>query len=86
MIPTFAGGAAFLLHHPRKKAAEAGSSARGSGALLGFADVTVELTRFGRLKSDSHRRLALAGHIALAVLTAAVVVLAVFVFITKPFK
>lgn len=54
---TAAGAAVLLLHHPRKKPAEAGSTARGSGALLGFVDVAVELTRYSRLKSDAHRRL-----------------------------
>ena len=55
-----AGVAVLLLHHPRKKAAEAGSSARGSGALLGFVDVNAELTRYSKLKSDAHRRLLVA--------------------------
>ncbi len=54
---TSAGAAVLLLHHPRKKASEAGSSARGSGALLGFADVLMELSRYGKLKSDARRRL-----------------------------
>ena len=45
-----------LLHRLRKQAAEAGSTACGSGALLGFVDITVELTRYGRLTSDEHRR------------------------------
>lgn len=54
---TCAGCAVLLLHHPRKKAAEAGSMARGSGALPGFADVTIELTRYSRYKSDAARRL-----------------------------
>ena len=34
----------------------------------------------------TYRRIALAGHVALAVLAVAVIALAVFVFITKPFK
>lgn len=50
------GAAVLLLHHPRKKPSEPGSSARGSGALLGFVDIVLELTRYGRLRSDSHRR------------------------------
>lgn len=54
---TTAGCAVLLLHHPRKKAAEAGSIARGSGALLALVDVAIELTRYSRLKSDAHRRL-----------------------------
>lgn len=54
---TTAGAAVLLLHHPRKKPSEVGSSARGSGALLGFADVLMELSRYGKLKTDAHRRL-----------------------------
>jgi len=57
---TSAGAAVLLLHHPRKKASEAGSSARGSGALLGFVDVSLELTRYSKLKTDANRRLILA--------------------------
>jgi hypothetical protein len=51
-----AGAAVLILHHPRKKAADEGSGARGSGALLGFVDVILELHRFGRLQSDVRRR------------------------------
>ncbi len=54
---TTAGVAVLLLHHPRRQAAEAGSKARGGGALLGFMDLTMELTRYSRLKSDAGRRL-----------------------------
>lgn len=54
-----AGVAVLLLHHPRKKPSEAGSAARGSGALLGFVDVSLELTRYSKLKSDENRRLIL---------------------------
>jgi hypothetical protein len=50
------GVAVLVLHHPRKQAAEEGSRARGSGALLGFVDVIVELERLSRLKSDVRRR------------------------------
>ncbi len=56
---TAAGMAVLLLHHPRKKKSEAGSSARGSGALLGFVDTSIELTRYGPLNSDACRRLLL---------------------------
>ncbi len=52
-----AGGAAVLLHHPRKGPTDLGSMARGSGALLGFVDVTVELTRYSQLGTDANRRL-----------------------------
>ena len=54
---TATGAAVLLLHHPRKAATEAGSAARGSGALLGFVDVTVELTRYSRIGTDANRRL-----------------------------
>ncbi len=54
---TAAGVAVLLLHHPRKKAAEAGSIARGSGALLGFVDASLELTRYSTLPTDAARRL-----------------------------
>lgn len=51
-----AGAAVLILHHPRKKASDEGSAARGSGALLGFVDIILELHRFGRLQSDERRR------------------------------
>lgn len=52
-----AGGTAVLiLHHPRKMASEAGSRARGGGALLGYVDVLAELGGCGRLASDANRR------------------------------
>ncbi len=54
---TAVGMAVLLLHHPRKKAAEVGSSARGSGALLGFVDVSLELSRASLFLSDANRRL-----------------------------
>ncbi len=54
---TAAGMAVLLLHHPRKKKSEAGSSARGSGALLGFVDTSVELSRSSTMASDGYRRL-----------------------------
>jgi hypothetical protein len=50
------GAAVLLLHHPRKKPSEPGSSARGSGALLGFVDLVLELGRYGRLRTDNRRR------------------------------
>jgi hypothetical protein len=54
-----AGAAVLVLHHPRKAPAEEGCTARGSGALTGFVDIVLELTRFGRLRSDNrYRRLA----------------------------
>jgi AAA domain len=51
-----AGAAVLLLHHPRKERSEEGSTARGSGALLGFVDIILELHRVGRLQSDARRR------------------------------
>jgi hypothetical protein len=51
-----AGVAVLVLHHPRKEAAEEGHTARGSGALLGYVDVILELHRYGKLKSDFARR------------------------------
>jgi hypothetical protein len=51
-----AGVAVLLLHHPRKKPADEGNAARGSGALLGFVDIILELHRFGRLLSDERSR------------------------------
>ena len=51
------GMAVLLLHHPRKGKVEAGSAARGSGALLGFVDISMELKRTSKLESDSKCRL-----------------------------
>lgn len=50
------GAAVLILHHPRKERAEEGDSARGSGVLLGFVDIILELKRFGRLETDRYRR------------------------------
>jgi hypothetical protein len=41
---TDAGMAVKLLHHPRKEGSADGRWARGSGALLGFVDVLIEMT------------------------------------------
>lgn len=62
---TSAGVAVLLLHHPRKKPSEPGHSARGTGALLGFVDIALELSRFGRLTGDDRRRqlIALSRHV-----------------------
>ena len=48
--------AVLLLHHPKKKGGEIGSSARGSGALLGFVDTSLELRRPSHLAADSQCR------------------------------
>ena len=53
---TAEGLSVLLLHHPRKRPSEPGQSARGSGALLGFVDIALELTRYGRLRTDTRRR------------------------------
>jgi hypothetical protein len=51
-----AGAAVLILHHPSKRRAEVGSAARGSGALLGFVDIVLELHHVGRMRSDERRR------------------------------
>jgi hypothetical protein len=51
-----AGAGVTILHHPRKKPSEEGSSARGSGGLLASVDVIVELSLYGTLRSDERRR------------------------------
>lgn len=51
-----AGVAVTILHHPRKKAAEEGNTARGSGGLLAAVDIIVELSQYGKLHSDERRR------------------------------
>src|SRR5262245_23491182 len=51
-----AGVAVLVLHHPRKKPSDEGSTARGGGALLGFVDIILELHRYGRLQADERRR------------------------------
>jgi AAA domain len=51
-----AGVAVLILHHPRKAKSEEGSTARGSGALLGYVDVILELHSCGSMKSDERRR------------------------------
>jgi hypothetical protein len=53
---TATGAAGLLLHHPRKTRSEPGESARGTGALLGFVDVALELFRHGR-RGDRRREL-----------------------------
>jgi hypothetical protein len=54
------GCSVLVLHHPRKKPSEPGASARGTGALLGYVDHVLELSRVGRLKSDNGQRTILA--------------------------
>ncbi len=49
-----------LLHHPRKAPSAAGSSARGTGALLGAVDTCIELERVGTAAADANMRILLA--------------------------
>ncbi len=51
-----AGVAVLVIHHPRKERSEEGSCARGTGAMLGFVDVILELHRFGSMATDENRR------------------------------
>jgi hypothetical protein len=53
---TTAGLAVLILHHPRKQASADGHWARGSSALLGFADVLLEMHTFSRASADDRRR------------------------------
>jgi hypothetical protein len=52
-----AGLSVLLLHHPRRRESALGQSARGSGALLGFADVLIEMRSVGAMATDRRRRL-----------------------------
>ncbi len=52
------GVAVLLLHHPRKLDSAIGHSARGSGALSGYADILLELRLYPHAgESDRRRRL-----------------------------
>jgi hypothetical protein len=53
---TALGLAVLLLHHPTKADVAAGLSARGSGALSGFADVSIEMKWYTRADDDDRRR------------------------------
>ena len=53
---TDAGATVLLLHHPKKNGPKEGSMARGSGAMLGFVDVSIELTKYAGMNSDSNCR------------------------------
>jgi hypothetical protein len=53
---TDGGAAVTILHHPRRRRSEEGSTARGHGGLLAAVDVIVELTRFGSLQTEERRR------------------------------
>jgi hypothetical protein len=53
---TAAGVAVLLIHHPRRRDSAEGQAARGSGALLGFVDVVVEMHWFDRPAATERRR------------------------------
>jgi hypothetical protein len=56
--PLSASGLATLLsHHPKKGPTEPGQAARGSGALLAYVDIIVEMYGLTRGKLDRRRRL-----------------------------
>lgn len=58
---TDAGLAVLLLHHPRKESASPGNWARGSTALLGFADIVIEMHCYTPNDPDDRRRILVAG-------------------------
>ena len=39
-------------HHPRKSRPKEGNSTRGNGSLLAAVDIIVELSAYGKLRSD----------------------------------
>jgi hypothetical protein len=53
---TAAGAAVLILHHPKKGAPAAGQTARGSGALMGTADILMEMDRIGGAADGDRRR------------------------------
>lgn len=50
------GVAMLLAHHPRKKPSASGQAARGSGALIGCADIVLELRWYRHGDEDDRRR------------------------------
>jgi RecA-family ATPase len=50
------GPAIWLLHHPAKSKRPDGQTARGSGALTGFADIVMEMTYVRRARGRDRRR------------------------------
>jgi len=50
------GPAVWLLHHPAKGKRADGQTARGSGALSGFADIVMEMSCYRRPRSRDRRR------------------------------
>ncbi|MFO0966092.1 MAG: AAA family ATPase [Gemmataceae bacterium] len=57
---TDAGMAILITHHPRKAPANLGAAPRGSGAVPGFADITLEMSRCPGGNPDDRRRRLLA--------------------------
>jgi hypothetical protein len=53
---TSRGMSVLVLHHPQKRTSLPGQSARGSGALLGFVDIIVEMERVSRWNQKDRRR------------------------------
>jgi hypothetical protein len=53
---TDGGAGVTILHHPRRRRSEEGSTVRGHGGLLAAVDVIVELGRYGSLQSEERRR------------------------------
>jgi len=53
---TRAGAAVVIMQHPRREPSAEGHSARGHGSLLASVDIQVELSKYGRLRSDARRR------------------------------
>jgi hypothetical protein len=53
---TDGGAAVAILHHPRRRRSDEGCTARGHGGLLAAVDVIVELSGFGKLRTDERRR------------------------------
>jgi hypothetical protein len=53
---TSLGMAGLVLHHPRKQESAPGQAPRGSGALLGHADILIEMRACPRASDDDRRR------------------------------
>ena len=57
------GVAVCLIHHSRKSGGEDGTSAAGSNALTGSADLILEVLRFGKAESSSLRQITFLGRL-----------------------
>jgi hypothetical protein len=51
------GVSTLMAHHPKKGAVVPGQAARGSGALLGYVDIILEIHALSHLAADRRRRL-----------------------------